>query len=445
MGEIFFNISPIFQLNRTFTKKTHSMNTTLRSFISVVFGFMTILVTAQTSNVKMPDMILVKGGIFTMGSKLGMKDEAPEHKVTLADYSIGRYEVTFCEFKKFVDATGYITDAEQPDSVRMKNGQSSKNVYNGSWKMYMNGKALPLSDTVQPVGNISWYDAMAYCKWLSEQTGKKFSLPTEAEWEFAARGGIKSKGYTFSGGNNIDEVAWYNKNSYASSHRPGQKMENELGIYDMTGNMREWCSDWYGDTYYKTSPDASPMGPERGKHKVIRGGSWVIMDVRGLRVTYRNNELPHNSALDHGFRLAIPGEKFVPPPPPPPPAPKEETGLLKDLDAKGMIDIYGINFDIGKSTVKPESFPIIDQVVTYLKDHANVRIEIEGHTDNTGKAESNLTLSSKRAESIKAEIVQRGIDAGRLETKGFGASKPIADNKTAAGRTQNRRVTIKKL
>jgi len=133
------------------------------------------------------------------------------------------------------------------------------------------------------------------------------------------------------------------------------------------------------------------------------------------------------------------------PPPPPPPAPKEETGLLKDLDAKGMIDIYGINFDIGKSTVKPESFPVIDQVVSYLKDHPNVRIEIEGHTDNTGNADANMVLSGKRAESIKAEIVKKGIDPGRLETMGFGATKPIADNKTAAGRTQNRRVTIKKL
>jgi formylglycine-generating enzyme required for sulfatase activity len=420
------------------------MRTLLRFCLSLFYGLMIFSAAAQTNNIKIPDMVQVQGGTFMMGSNKGVKDEAPEHKVTLADYYIGKYEVTFGEFKKFVDATGYLTEAEQPDSVRAKHGMRSKNVYNGSWKMGMNGKAIQLSDSLQPVGNISWFDAMAYCKWLSEQTGKKFSLPTEAEWEFAARGGTKSKGYIYSGGNNIDEVAWYNKNSSADRHRCGQKMENELGIYDMTGNVREWCSDWYSDTYYKTSPEASPQGPDRGRNRVIRGGSWVIADVRGLRITYRNSELPYNAAVDHGFRVAIPGEKYVPPPPPPP-APKEETGLLKDLDAKGMIDIYGINFDIGKSTVKPESFPVIDQVVSYLKDHPNVRIEIEGHTDNTGNADANMVLSGKRAESIKAEIVKKGIDPGRLETMGFGATKPIADNKTAAGRTQNRRVTIKKL
>jgi outer membrane protein OmpA-like peptidoglycan-associated protein len=126
------------------------------------------------------------------------------------------------------------------------------------------------------------------------------------------------------------------------------------------------------------------------------------------------------------------------------PAPGK-TSLLEDLDTKGFVDVYGINFDIGKATVKPESFPVIDQISSYLKEHPQMRIMVEGHTDNTGSAELNMTLSDKRAQSIKAEIVKRGIDAGRLETIGFGASKPIADNKTAAGRTQNRRVTIKKL
>jgi outer membrane protein OmpA-like peptidoglycan-associated protein len=95
--------------------------------------------------------------------------------------------------------------------------------------------------------------------------------------------------------------------------------------------------------------------------------------------------------------------------------------------------------------VKPESFPVIDQIVTFLKDHPTIRVEIEGHTDNTGTVSGNQALSEKRAESIRAEIIKRGIDPGRLEAKGYGSSKPVADNKTAAGRTQNRRVTIKKL
>jgi hypothetical protein len=305
--------------------------------------------------------------------------------------------------------------------------------------MDMNGNPVNLQDTLKPVGNVSWNDAMEYCKWLSRETGKQFRLPTEAEWEYAAKGGPRSKGYTYAGGNNLDEVAWYRENSRAYVHSVGQKKANELGLYDMAGNVREWCYDWYGDTYYQTSPEENPAGPDRGTRRVLRGGSFGS-DAERMRISYRNQEFPYNSALDFGFRIVIPGERVVKAEPP-----KKDEGLLKDLDTKGFIDIYGINFDIGKATVKPESFPIIDQIVTYLDNHPQMRIVIEGHTDNTGSVSLNQTLSEKRAQSIKAEIVKRGIDPGRMETIGYGSSKPVADNGTAAGRTQNRRVTIKKL
>jgi outer membrane protein OmpA-like peptidoglycan-associated protein len=159
-----------------------------------------------------------------------------------------------------------------------------------------------------------------------------------------------------------------------------------------------------------------------------------------MRISYRNSEFPYNSAQGFGFRPAMTDEAAIIKA-----EAKPEPDPMKDLDTKGFIDIYGINFDIGKSIVKAESFPVVEQITNYLKKNPSVKIMIEGHTDNTGKDASNLTLSEKRAQSIKAEIVKRGIDAGRMETQGFGASKPIADNKTAAGRTQNRRVTIKKL
>jgi outer membrane protein OmpA-like peptidoglycan-associated protein len=172
---------------------------------------------------------------------------------------------------------------------------------------------------------------------------------------------------------------------------------------------------------------------------MIRGGSWGSEEAR-MRLTYRNNEFPYNSALGFGFRLAISGE---------PVARQAVAGtkanLMDGFEEKGFIDVYGINFDIGKYKVKAESYPIIEQITTYLKEHPQVRILVEGHTDNTGSEQKNMTLSDNRAASIKAEIVKRGIDAGRMETKGFGATKPVADNKTAEGRTQNRRVTIKKL
>lgn len=397
----------------------------------------------SSQQVRVPVTIPVQGGTFIMGNPNGHKDEIPAHKVTLSDFSIGKYEVTYAEFKCFIDATGYITEAEQPDSVRMKHGLSSKNVRNGSWKTYPNGKPVPLADTDKPVGNISWYDAMSYCRWLSEKTGTNYSLPTEAEWEFAALGGVKSKGFIYSGGNNPNDVAWYAGNSGYVYHRCGLKLGNELGIHDMSGNVREWCSDWYGEHYYKESPQYSPAGPERGHEKVLRGGGFGTQPSV-LRVACRNAEIPYNSMLNIGFRVAIPGKQAEAPVPQTAPSNKDE-GMFKTFEATGMVDIYGIYFNSGKATVKPESFPIIDQIVNFLNEHPALRVEIEGHTDNTGSDKTNMNLSQKRAENIMKEIVKKGIDPSRLEAKGYGSSRPIADNNTASGRTQNRRVTIKKL
>jgi outer membrane protein OmpA-like peptidoglycan-associated protein len=305
--------------------------------------------------------------------------------------------------------------------------------------MYSSGVPVPPTDSLKPVGNVSWYDAVEYLKWLSKETGKEFRLPTEAEWEYAAKGGNKSKGYKYVGGNNLNEVAWFIGNSDKRAHNIGQKMPNELGIHDMAGNAREWCSDWYGESYYKTSSVENPKGPDFGKNRILRGGSWGSQEER-MRISYRNEGYPYNSALDFGFRPAISGEPMVKPV-----AVIPETDPMKNLDSQGFVDIYGINFDIGKADVKAESYPIIEQITKYLTEHPDTRIVIEGHTDNTGNDALNLSLSDKRAMSIKAEIVKRGIDPSRMETKGYGASKPVADNKTPDGRTQNRRVTIKKL
>ena len=417
------------------------MKKTLVTLICIVATVCVIY--AQQPTVVMPSMVHVDGGSFQMGNNAGSSDEKPGHAVILNSFYFGSYEVTMGEFKKFIDATGYKTDAEQPDSVRLKHGLPPRGINNGTWKMYTNGKPVPPADSLKPVGNVSWNDAVEYCKWLSLNTGKAFRLPTEAEWEYAAKGGVKSKGYKYVGGNNLDEVAWYYGNSDRKAHNIGQRMANELNIYDLAGNNREWCADWYGEFYYKTSPEENPSGPDRGTNRVLRGGSWGSQADR-MRPTYRNKEFPYNSALDFGFRMAISAEPYVKKAPAPPQVPSD-SGLLKDLDAKGFIDVYGINFDIGKSVVKAESYPIIDQIANYLKEHPKMKVMIEGHTDNTGKEAMNQSLSDKRAQAIKEEIVKRGVEASRMETIGYGATKPIADNKTAAGRTQNRRVTIKKL
>jgi len=406
----------------------------------VMITFFGAIAFSQTASVKMPDMVHVEGGTFIMGYNSGSSDEQPEHKVSVNNFYIGRFEVTYAEFRRFIVATGYITDSDQPDSVRMKNGLPHRSVNNGTWDKNANGSMIPLADSLKPVGNISWNDAVAYLKWLSKMTGKEFRLPTEAEWEFAAKGGTKSKGYKYIGGNDLNQVAWYLGNSDRRVHTGGQKLPNELGIYDMSGNVREWCNDWYSEFYYRVSPDSDPPGPAAGSNRVIRGGSWGSDGAR-MRASYRNKEFPYSAVRDYGFRPAITGE----------PVKKPEVveqklpDPMQDLDSKGYIDIYGIYFDIGKSVVKPEGYPVIEQLVKFMQDHPKVKLLIEGHTDNTGNEAKNLTLSENRAKSIKAEMVKRGIPADRIETKGFGSSKPIADNKTAAGRTQNRRVTVKKL
>lgn len=234
-------------------------------------------------------------------------------------------------------------------------------------------------------------------------------------------------------------MAWYVGNSEDRGHQIGQKLPNELGIYDMAGNAREWCSDWYGEMYYAVSPAVDPAGPDHGKNRVLRGGSWGSLSDR-MRLTYRNEAFPYNSALDFGFRPAMTDEAAVKKL-----AEKPAANLLQDLDGKGFVDIYGIYFDIGKYKVKPESYPVIDQIVTYMKENPATRLMIEGHTDNTGSVDKNQVLSENRARAIKDAVVARGIPAGRLETIGYGAAKPIADNHTPDGRTMNRRVTVRKL
>ncbi|MCF7913268.1 MAG: SUMF1/EgtB/PvdO family nonheme iron enzyme [Candidatus Cloacimonetes bacterium] len=239
------------------------------------------------------DMVFVAGGTFQMGSSDGEDDEKPVHSVTVSDFYIGKYEVTVAEFKEFIDATSYKTDAE-------KNGYSW--IYDGGWKKKngvtweddVNGKERSRSDYSHPVIHVSWNDATSYCEWAGGR------LPTEAEWEYAARGGNKSKGYKYSGSNDIGSVAWYSKNSDNKTHSAGGKQANELGIYDMSGNVWEWCWDWKGD--YSSSAQTNPKGSTSGSRRVGRGGSWDS-GASGCRVADRAYFSP-GSGHALGFRIA---------------------------------------------------------------------------------------------------------------------------------------------
>ena len=215
------------------------------------------------------DMVLVKGGKFTMGNDSESIDRRPAHRVILKDYSISRFEVT-----------------EQ------------------QWKAVMGSNPSKYSYCEDcPVTDVSWTEAMAFVNKLNEKTGKHYRLPSEAEWEFAARGGKQGRLYQFSGKRGPQPIAWYNDNSKDHVHPVGRKVANELGIFDMSGNVEEWCNDWYSKDYYTKKDVTDPTGPDGGISKVVRGGSWNS-SAHDIVVTRRAAYLPDTKSNTLGFRLA---------------------------------------------------------------------------------------------------------------------------------------------
>ena len=224
------------------------------------------------SNLPEIEMVWVSGGTFTMGatSEQGsdaLDDEKPAHSVTLSGYYIGKYEVTQAQ-----------------------------------WKAVMGNNPSSFKGDNLPVERVSWNEVQEFIKKLNQMTGKSYRLPTEAEWEYAARGGNNSRGYKYSGSNNIGSVAWYYENSGSTTHPVGSKSPNELGIYDMSGNVLEWCQDWYGD--YSSSSQRNPQGPASGSYRVFRGGSWYF-NARNCRVSIRNYCSPDSRDINLGFRLVL--------------------------------------------------------------------------------------------------------------------------------------------
>ena len=158
-------------------------------------------------------------------------------------------------------------------------------------------------DLNRPVEQVSWNDCQAFITKLNEMTGQSFRLPTEAEWEYAARGGEKSQGYKYAGSNNADDVAWHRDNSGNTTHPVGTKQPNELGLYDMSGNVLEWCQDWY--SRYTSDALVDPVGPETGSNRVYHSGCWEF-GPNGCRVSYRYYSSPTYSGSNHlGMRLAL--------------------------------------------------------------------------------------------------------------------------------------------
>lgn len=246
--------------------------------------FLPLLSVAQLS--LLPEMVLVDGGTFKMGntSDAAYADEQPVHKVTLDSYFIGKYEVTVYQYQIFCTATGRNFPSEPSEDWYFEHEYTPK----WSWKKD------------HPITNVSWFDAVEYCEWLSEKTGDKYRLPTEAEWEYAAKGGKKSKGYKYSGNDDPYEVSWFDETTdEAGTMAVGKKSPNELGLYDMSGNVWEWCSDKYAP--YTAAPKKNPRVTS-GQFTVVRGGSWYYVDEMS-RVTARDGPKPVTTNFNYGFRV----------------------------------------------------------------------------------------------------------------------------------------------
>ena len=234
-------------------------------------------ITSYTVNGVTFNMVEVEGGTFSMGGTPEQGDEVwdrekPVHQVTLSTYHIGQTEVT-----------------------------------QELWQAVMGeNPSHHTGDLLRPVEMVSWVDCQEFIAQLNQLTGKSFRLPTEAEWEYAARGGKLSQGYRYAGGNDMDDVSWYLDNSDNTTHPVATKAPNELGLYDMTGNVWEWCNDWY--KRYTEEPQTNPTGPETGNYRVLRGGCWNG-GANYNRISFRDNFTPTGNNSSGGLRLVLDTEE----------------------------------------------------------------------------------------------------------------------------------------
>ncbi len=255
----------------------------MRKSTLLLLVFLFIAVHGYSQDEMNIQMVFVKGGNFFMGSDDHhflddeYNNERPLHRVNVSSYYIGKFEVTLGQWRN-------VMGIKPPAYTGVDYGNKD-------------------CDNC-PVVKVSWEDAQEFIKRLNTKTGKHYRLPTETEWEYAAKGGKYAKDYKYSGSDKITDVGWYGKPN-GSTHPVGKKSPNNLSIYDMTGNAMEWCQDWYGEDYYKkTIDEINPKGPEKGEKRILRGGSYFDDDVV-CRNVYRSRLLPTTRQWNIGFRLAM--------------------------------------------------------------------------------------------------------------------------------------------
>ncbi|MBN2664784.1 MAG: formylglycine-generating enzyme family protein [Bacteroidales bacterium] len=299
----------------------------MKNLLTLIILLTTFTVFAQSE----PEMVFVKGGTFSMGNpfsdklRSGEDDERPVHKVKVNDFYIGKYEITVRQYKEF------IVDRTYDEFARFGVDHRLPSAPDTTWwqghpdaELYWKGQVSEWWgwNNSFPMFYVTWYDAVAYCNWLSEKSGYEkcytissdgaiscdysktgYRLPTEAEWEYAARGGTKSATYRFSGSDNFNEVAWVDDNTLLSGPKPvGTKKANDIGVYDMSGNVWEWCNDFYSPFYYSNSSSDNPVNEHPTGYRVIRGGSWHYQ-VELATVSTRDGPKPGFTNYNYGFRV----------------------------------------------------------------------------------------------------------------------------------------------
>jgi formylglycine-generating enzyme len=228
-----------------------------------------------------PIRIRIASGWFSMGSEAGQTVESPIHRVWLDSFAIAATQVTVQEYGRFLDATGSVPPPNWSDSN--------------------------FSHPQQPVVAVSWFDAVAYCAWLSAMTGSRYRLPTEAEWERAARGGAEQMLFPWGNDPPVSRPDYHSR--WKTGPEPvGQSQPNAYGLFDICENVHEWCSDWYDANYYAISPDRNPQGPVEGQRKASRGGSWRHQ-IKISRCSARSSIPPDFSYADYGFRVVCDGAR----------------------------------------------------------------------------------------------------------------------------------------
>jgi formylglycine-generating enzyme required for sulfatase activity len=225
---------------------------------------------------EIPEIVSLPGGEFWMGQQDGRDEERPIHLVEVSPFGLARLQVTNAQYDCFRHATG-----RPPTKFRNQEG---------------------FGDLCQPVTGVSWFEAVAYCEWLAMRTGERFRLPTEAEWEFAARGGLAGQPYPW-GNEPVTTREDYSERWRNGPEPVGTSVPNSYGLYDVCENVHEWCSDWFGREYYAASPKRNPQGPPSGTRRSSRGGAWRHQ-IKIARCAARSSIPPQLEYADYGFRVA---------------------------------------------------------------------------------------------------------------------------------------------